>query len=760
MYEHKTLRHLDDYFREETSRVEPGVYFIRINGLNGTVRDFIRRYYESARKTGVVIEGRIRNPDEKNLAFFEEIMGLDFQLSLGFITSSLGRWLPRMNLQQKNRIAGAIYDTLEAMRREGKNQNMLQNGYIKFMCWLYYRFEPIVGHLGDLAIPKILYEGEISNYELKLLSILSKAGSDIVLLQYKGDEGYRKLDPQSLLSEAYEEVGLEPFPEYFSIKWMREEMEREWRVQSLYGILPKTKNATNVWIEGKGLGDILKPPTARGGDPGLFYNCFCRINGVEDKLTYLNDLYQFYLQLKQAQRRTVIVEQGMAPPSNDEIMAINRGNYQTQEQMILGLSRNIQFGSNLELQRLMVKAFVDLVAEEGKNPELSLNKLTGNAVYLLCWLKRYQSGLFSGWKEGEIACLICLGGCKNTKEALFLRMLSRLPVDVLVLCPDLNHGCCLADPFLYEKNHTASLTVDHFPSETANIKIGTAAYHAERELDEIMYQDSGIYRNHQYKRAVSISLQTMYEEIGLLWGEELKYRPNFSVVDQMVNMPVIFAKISGVKDGLLQEYWSGMKQLMGEDTLFISQVPFRKPTDPNPIKAFSAQFFKQGKILRDKIKAHPAYEYGVLREEMQNHLLDKLQALIDQKLISGTFENGMEYNIIATGLNLGKDLIRMVQKFDFTKRNPKIIYVNPTEEVISLEDSILMAFLNLTGFDILFFVPTGYQTVERYFTKKVMEEHQIGEYCYDLTIPDFHTISSAAANPFRTLREKIFKRGN
>ena len=32
-----------------------------------------------------------------------------------------------------------------------------------------------------------------------------------------------------------------------------------------------------------------------------------------------------------------------------------------------------------------------------------------------------------------------------------------------------------------------------------------------------MYQDSGMYRQQQFEKAVSITLKTMYEEIELLW---------------------------------------------------------------------------------------------------------------------------------------------------------------------------------------------------------------------------------------------------
>lgn len=79
-----------------------------------------------------------------------------------------------------------------------------------------------------------------------------------------------------------------------------------------------------------------------------------------------------------------------------------------------------------------------------------------------------------------------------------------------------------------------------------------------------------------------------------------------------------------------------------------------------------------------------------------------MQLLIDQKRIKGIGENGMEYTVIAQVLNLPKDIVRLIQKFDLTWKNPKLIYINTSETVISLEDSILTVFLHLMGFDIVF----------------------------------------------------------
>ena len=757
MFEHGKLQNLDDYFTELNQRPGRRVYFYRISGYCEEVRVFLRRYYEAARRTGVVLEGRIPTPDEQNLAYYEEIMGREFRMEPGFITGSLQKWLPRMNGLQREHVSSALFDTLTDMRRAGKNDHMLKNAYIKFMCWLYYKFERIVNRLGEEEVPKILYEGSVSTYELKMLSILAKAGSDLVLLQQGGDQEYRKQDPSSALSCALELPGLSAFPEGFGIRAIRKEMERQWSRERLYGGAPDISGCTNAWMEGTGLPDLLKDGVSRGNDSRFFYNGYIRISGVEDKVTYLNELYQFQLAVRNSGRKLLILEGQIPAPGPEEISGVRRKNYANTEQMLADLAGAICWTADAVLEKLMRKAFVEVLAEEEDAPGVNLNRLTGHAVYLLCWLMRYAPELFGGPGKTDPGCFIYLGGCRNGKEAMFVKLLSRLPVDVLLLQPDRNTACTLADPALYEIHHEQSMKVERFPKEGQDIRMGTAAYHAERELDEVMYQDSGIYRNQQYDRAVAVSLQTMYEEIAILWDQEVKYRPNFGVTDSVVSIPVIFAKVSGVKDGLVDRYWAGIRPLVTADTFVIREAPHLDSTAPNPVKAHAVEFFRNGKLQRQKIKAHACYAYGFLREEMQDHILDKLQLLIDQKIIRGTFENGTEYTIIATVLNLEKEILRLLQRFDFTKKNPKLIYIHTSERMISLEDSILTAFLNLAGFDILFFVPTGYQILERHFNREIMEEHQIGEYVYDLQAPSF---GAAPSNTRRSWREIIFKRGN
>lgn len=757
MFELKTLERLDNYFTKLSLRPEKGVYFFRISRYSERIHAFLLRYFEEARRTGVLVEGRIPNPDEKNLSYYEEIMGMDFRMAPGFFADSLRKWLPRMKEGPRKDVADALYDTLDDMKKEGKNDHMLRNAYIKFMCWLYYRFERMINRLGEEEIPKILYEGQVSVYELKLLYILARAGCDLVLLQKNGDGEYQKLDPASRYSLAYEEAGGRDFPQGYGIRALRSEWEEKQRIDRLYGEPPRWICAANVWCSGDPGKDLLSEEKSRGSDPHLIYNAFFQIRGVENKLTYRNEWYQLQLQLKNRGKGMVILSGEIPPPAPDEVAKIRRENWGSLERLLSGLAANIQEPANPELKKLLVKVFYDLMTEESRKPGGNLNKLMNRGVYLLCWLERYKAPLFQNWQEPRTAAFYYLGGCKNENEAFFIRYLARLPVDVLLLIPDGTERFPLSDPLLFEKTYDERLNVTSFPQENAGIQMETAAYHAERELDTLMYQDTGMYRNFQYEKATAITLRTMYEEIAILWDQEVKYRPNFSVVNNVVNIPVILGKVSGVKDGDVQMYWQELRKLVTADTFVVRQAPYLTGSDENPIRPFVTGFLKNGRLMREKIKSHEAYPYGYLRGEMQEHILDKLQLLLDQKTIRGTFENGTEYTILAVVLNLPKELVRLLQKFDFTKKNPKLICINASEAIYSREDAVLTAFLNLVGFDVVFFAPTGYQNIEKHFNQRWIEEYRIGEYLYDLQIPTFQ----ATPSPNRpSWRDKFFRRGS
>jgi len=787
MFVRGKLNNLNDFFKPASDRAEKCVYFYRINGFNSDIDNLIRKYYEAAMKCGTVIEGSIPNPDEKNLAYYNEIMGMDFRRDKAFISSGLKKWLPRMNDYQIEVVTEAICKVLDSLAASGKNENMLKNAYIKFMCWLYYKFQQVVGNLGADTVPKILYEASVSKYELLLLDVLCGCGCDVILLQYNGDSDYLKQDPNSAISAELNLAGLAAFPQGYSVKKIREDLRNQsapkpaasapapqvsrptsftQNFNSALNFTPSSaavsqpvqttgavKLFTNSWIKKQPFDDIKTPVSKRGTESGAVYNCFYRINGAEEKNAYINDLYKLQEDVRNNKRNLLIINNTVAIPTNDEISAIRRGNYDSAERMISALSANISFPSDLALQKSMVNAFCETMRAEYANSQ-NINKETSKAVYLLCWIKRYQSQLFKGHQPDGISCFIYLGGCKNGNEAAFVKMLVKLPTDVLILVPNLENKCKLEDSTICEITYDESVELAEYPCSKANMHTSTAAANAARQLDSMMYQSgSGMFRRNQYRKAAARVLETTYDEIAILWDQELKFRPNFDTDKAEADIPVIFAKVSGVRNKDLNSYWSSVKALMTDNTVVVKNPPFTDKNTENPVKKHAHLFLKNGQLQREAIMSHPCYKYGHLREEMQEHILDKIQMLLDSGLITGTFRNGTEYVIVAEALNFNQTLLRKMQDFDFTRKNPKIIYINTTETPAPVEDAIAMALLSLIGFDVVFFVPTGYRSVENNYTFTPFCDHQTGDYVYDLAIPDFSTVKRSI------LKDLIFGRG-
>lgn len=750
MYQPQTISDLQQFFKPKGQREPSAVYCYRFNGYNEDIKSFLQEYYKLAQSSGLVQEGKIPNPTEGNLTYYTEIIGDDFELSVDFCAIKLQKWLPRLSPQQNDIISTAIYETLFQLQGLGKNLSILKNIYTKFMCWMYYRFERLLRQLGSEQVPKILYEGNISDYELRMLTVCAKAGCDLVLLQYEGDESYKKLDSNNLCSKVYQLSPTQSFPDGFSLKTLREAEEKQSKMGKLYPPLSNIKVLCNQWEKGTSLEDILNSQrdTTMDGVP----TCFRAMVGVEDKVTYLPELYRFHQELL-AKNRTVVILEGLPLPTPDEIQKIPRQNYQTTEQMLFSLVKNISLPKYIEIEKLLGKVYLDCLLSDDTFKESNLNRQTTQSIYLLCWIKRYQNDLFKQWSADSLPCVILLNVGQTANECLFIQLLSQLPVDVFLLAPDLQKEF-KAIPHLLGEKHSESLVVDRFPTGGSDVQMGTTAYHAERELDTLMYTDSGMYRNQQYQRANAIVLRTMYEEIALLWDTELKFRPNFNTLEDTVHLPVLFAKVSGVKDGNAAAYWNGIKQMNTPETLLISAPPYIGNVTTNPMNSVAPSFYKGGKLQREAIKKHPQYSYSFLRQETQDYILEKLDLFLADKNIKGMGVNGTEFTVIAQILNLNHEILRMIQNFDFTKKNPKILYIHTREGVPSKEDGILLAFLSKVGFDVVMFVPTGYQGVEIHYERSPVEEHQIGSYIYDLQVPKL-----TKSQLLNDLGKKIFKRG-
>lgn len=509
----------------------------------------------------------------------------------------------------------------------------------------------------------------------------------------------------------------------------------------------------NIWMTSDVMESILLPCVRRGDEDRYIYTCFVRREGVRERQTYQEELLRLHQKLQENGRSVLVVDEGFAPPTTEETQAIQRRDYRTINEAIMGLAVNLHQGTALDLHNTLVCAFMEVLSEEVERTKMNVQRLISDAVYLLCWFRRVYPKLLANWKYPALGCLIYLGVASTSREALFLRFLSRLPVDLLMLCPDLEQKAKLTDPLMLVQELPESMRLDRFPKEGA-MRVSTTASNAEREIREVL-GDSGLYHSQQFACAKSVLLESTCDEVMQYWDTELKYRPAFSTTSSTVMMPVLFAQVNGVRHGKLKEYWQQIRKLMTEDTVLMRNAPYFTQEKNAAVCGPATDFLRGGKLQRRRIKEHPHYPFGFMREEMQEHVLDKIQLMIDERIIKGTNETGVEYQVVATILGMSRDWGRRIQKFDFTKKNPKVLCIHAGEQTPSRDDAILLAFLHLVGFDIVGFVPTGYQWVTQWYNKQMLVSHQQGDYLYDLTVPE---LSAAGQGPHSIF--DIFKRGS
>ena len=133
-------------------------------------------------------------------------------------------------------------------------------------------------------------------------------------------------------------------------------------------------------------------------------------------------------------------------------------------------------------------AFCHTMEEEAAGG-MNGGRLTALGVYMICWLRSYAYRLWKDMHFPQVATFYRFGGSVNEKEAVFFRLLSMLPVDMVVFRPEAGEGGMPESGALFKVHLPNTACMEWFPEETGG-KIGTVAYHAEQELDTRLYQDT------------------------------------------------------------------------------------------------------------------------------------------------------------------------------------------------------------------------------------------------------------------------------
>ncbi|MCM1023577.1 MAG: YceG family protein [Prevotella sp.] len=480
-------------------------------------------------------------------------------------------------------------------------------------------------------------------------------------------------------------------------------------------------------------------------------------SGEDEKAGFHNMLYSLREDLIKCTKLLFYSEYELKPPTPDELSVFD------------GIS--VVDGQSFGVLPEELAAAVNVPGDEVRTRlaretlPLFLKGMSGRdalsaAQTLIVWMNRCLGSEAFRRDHTEIPVLLYYGNI-TPAETAFLHFMSRLGIDVLYICSNLSGLAALKQNNLEGRMQIfelpCSVPVAPYPDKPVRTKLATAAYNASKELNNILYNNDTIFRDFQFSDMQSLTLKTTLEEIDVLWHQPARYRTGFAANGSKVTVPNIFAKISGVKDGNLNAYWDSVRWKLSPYARVLIKSPSYKKYGETKLDVYKP-YYTGEQINKEKLKNSPLNKYGYLSDSLQTLILNKMQEAVDAGLLKIDRSELLPL-VIYVGMNMDREVLKLLQKYDFTKDIPKLIIIDVIEDTFSKVECVQIVLYNLLGFDILVCTPTGYRNIETFVSDAAFETHIMNEFEYNVHIPKLRIPDSIPEPSGKGLFGKLFKKG-
>ncbi len=656
------------------------------------------------------------------------------------IQKSLDMWLHSKNIPCDSAKLSEIM--AKAIAECGINK---KNTYFVMLCWL-------IKYLGTRP-STLLYIGAASLRELYFLTMMNAAGVKITLVSYGLDKDFEKLAFKDGITV---KSGKNTAP--LQIDFAKIDLSREAKLSAMradgerVGELVKRLDTTAAGM----FEDLIKDRRSRVIGTGGVYTedgdipvyCAALIGCTDEEAVYTNMLVKFKESFAGLKKQLIFIEKPLDNPNADEVKALGTVTRTSTAEMIDELALLINLSGDKTRTALAQRTLRELLGE--------LN--TGNqtvvfnyATKIITWLYRCTQARKYAVKYEDIPTVLYYGDISQS-ELYFLNFMSHCGFDVVYITPNKSNLALAADKNVGGRMQIFELPQSKasgsYPAAAVKMKVATVAYSAERDLDTMLYGgDTGIYRSFQFPNSQSLTLKTTFEEIAILWKQEARFRQGFSTSGNLVSIPNIFAKISGVENGDINRYWDDVRDKLTPQTVLIVKEPNSSAAQQPPDLSAYRQFYRNGQIDTEKLKQSTMNKYSYLPDRIQDMLFYKLQEAVSSGFIKLEGDDLM-CGVLHFGMNFNKEMLKIIQKFDFTRTIPKLIYIDTVEDTFTPEECIQIVLCNLIGFDVLVYTPTGYKNLETFVSSNAFEEHIMNQFLYNTEVPKFKIPSEGKTGGF------------
>lgn len=701
-------------------------------------RSLLIEQYVAAVKNGVFIKEKLPAATTDEISSAAAYTAASFE-NAADIQKSLEMWLHAKNIPCDGaKLAGIM---AKAVAECGVNK---KNTYFVMLCWLIKYLEK--------RPASILFIGSATLRELYFLTMMNAAGVKVTLVSYGLDKDFDKLPYKDTVTVRSGRNTAPLQVDFSKIDLSKEAKFSEMRAEGerVKGLVRRLDTTAAGLFE-----DFVKDRRTRVVSTGGVYTedgdipVYCAaLIGFDEEAVYTNMLVKFKESFAGLKKQLIFIEKPLENPNADEVKALGTVSRTSTADMIDDLALRINLTGDRTRTALAQRTLREMLSE--------LNTGNQTVIYnygtkFITWLYRCTQARKYSVKYEDIPVILYYGDISQS-EVYFLNFMSRCGFDVVYITPDKTNMTLTVD-----KNFGGRMQIfelpqskksETYPTTAVKMKVATVAYSAERDLDTMLYGgDTGIYRSFQFPNSQSLTLKTTYEEIAILWKQEARFRQGFSTAGNLVSIPNIFAKISGVENGDMNKYWDNIRDKLTPETILV----VKQPNDPNaqqmPDLSAYRQFCHNGKIDTEKLKQSNMNRYGYLPDRIQDMLFYKLQEAISSKFLKLQGDELM-FSVLHYGMNFNKEMLKIIQKFDFTRTIPKLIYIDALEDTFTAEECIQIVLCDLIGFDVLIYTPTGYKNLETFVSNDAFEEHIMDQFVYNTEVPKFKIPSEGKSGGF------------
>lgn len=647
-----------------------------INVYDTITIDILNKYNNDNTK---IISKALNNPSLKDVQDIMESTKHGFEMNVNRIFRLLCKAMPMLS----NKILQPLsYKILDILPKDA-NDTILKNTYAKLHFWMSEYFIEALRSLDNGKEYTIIFEKTPSKYEIVCLYLLYELGCNIDIIDDNDGCAEYKEKFKNLKFTIADNSG----------KYSKNNIV----CSDLEDLYTQITNGIALW------------------------NAY--VVGTDSTGKLENFAYNFYTFLNENNLEYKIIDSKLG--FSESAFKINKA--------LLGISDKgvlIEKAIEYVVVRPEIKDELKILLYRFIENEVSNLKIR-QLAFIIDWLNQYCD-----MSEKGVLWII---NSTDEVEKEFIKIVRQLPICIL-------HMNTSKDNYINEFD--ASLILDGTSNKFEIPKHGvvtvgqTLAYEATKRVDELIYNGEtiGVYRDNQYNKNQVIIMNSTFDEVFIYWNQDVMYRPHFKSDANKVTVPVLLMQVTGWSD----EYKKNLPKLLGDNTIWLdvdnelslsrqyNDIVYKSlvkgvQTNRVPIAV------RNGEVDKELIKMSPNYPYRYINYETESLIFDKLQELISKELIICKDNKKDKLNdlIINVIMSLDRHIINMIQAFDFTKINPKLIITQEGTNIISVELAIIAAFLHLVGFDVLVFIPTKYRGIEEHIDGRIIQQIELSNANYN-----------------------------